>query len=55
MVQQAADPHILEAWARANRIGWFLLDPEDSAGWAPAFLARAVFRCEGFRVFRFPD
>ena len=51
-VQAAANARTLKAWARANRIGWYLMNPEDSVGWDPAFLEQAVFRCDGYRVFR---
>lgn len=52
-VQATADARALGAWARANRIHWYLMHPEDSGGWATHFLDQAVYRCEGFRVFRF--
>ena len=52
-VQDARHARTLGAWARANRIGWYLMNPDDADGWDPAFLEQAVFRCEGYRVFRF--
>jgi hypothetical protein len=54
-LRTAADPQAIQTWARTNRIGWFLMHPEDSKGWDERFLSRSAFRCGDFRVFRFPD
>ncbi len=51
-IQASDDPKSLKAWARARRVEWYLLHPEDSDHWSPQFLQQAVFRCDEFRVFR---
>ena len=52
-MQRRADAQTLKSWARANHIGWYLMHPEDSTGWDARFLDQAVYRCDGYRVFRF--
>ena len=52
-MQSTFDARAMTAWAKAHRIGWYLMRPEDSVGWDPAFLQQAAFRCDGYRVFRF--
>jgi hypothetical protein len=52
-VQATKDGTALTAWARANRVVWYVMRPEDSDGWDGRFLEQAVFRCDGYRVFRF--
>lgn len=52
-VQSTTDASALSAWARANRVGWYVMNPDDIGGWDRHFLDQAVYRCEGFRVFRF--
>jgi hypothetical protein len=51
-VQSSHDASALKAWAAANHIDWYLMHPEDNAQWDATFLGQAVYRCEGFGVFR---
>ena len=53
-MQATGDSAALHAFARDNGIGWYLLHPEDAAKFDSRFLDGAAFRCDGYRVFRFP-
>ena len=44
---------VMRAWSRANHVSWYLMHPEDEAGWDAPSLAQAAFQCGGYRVFRF--
>ncbi len=53
-LQATGDPAALRAFAHDNGIAWYLLHPEDVGSLDTRFLDEAAFRCDGYRVFRFP-
>ena len=36
-----------------HRISWYILKPDSKVAWPTSFLEKAVFRCDGYRVFHF--
>jgi hypothetical protein len=44
----------LLAFARKNKISWYLLRPETKVSWPKSFLSTFSFDCDGYRVYRFP-
>jgi hypothetical protein len=36
-----------------HRISWYILKPDTKVAWPTSFLEKAVFRCDGYRVFHF--
>ena len=48
------DSKALLAYAAAHKISWYLLHPRAQVSWPETFLQKAVYTCEGFRVYRFP-
>ena len=49
------DTDALNAAAAALGISWYLLRPDTQVAWPAQVLQRAVFECNGYRVFRFKD
>ena len=46
---------MLDAATAALGISWYLLRPETRVSWPAEVLQRAVFECNGYRIFRFRD
>jgi hypothetical protein len=44
----------LAAFARNNKIGWYLLRPETKVHWPESTRRNYSFDCEGYRVYHFP-
>jgi hypothetical protein len=51
--QRRDDGADLVSWARSNGVAWFLMHPEDGLDKDARFLDRAVFVCDGYRLFHF--
>jgi len=47
------DVNAILAFAAMNNIAWYLLQPDTPVAWPDAFLQRAAYQCEGYRVYRF--
>jgi hypothetical protein len=48
------DESELMAFAKKNRIAWYLLRPETDVFWPLDFQQKFAFECGGYRVYQFP-
>ncbi len=50
-----SDAGEVRAYATRNNISWYLLEPVSAVSWPVDFLIQAIFTCDGYRVYRFPN
>jgi hypothetical protein len=51
--REMTDEASVTEFMQKNRISWYILEPDSKVAWPTSFLEKAVFHCDGYRVFHF--
>jgi hypothetical protein len=51
--KEMTDEASVTEFMQKHRISWYILKPDSKVAWPTSFLEKAVFRCNGYRVFHF--